>query len=184
MTGLLAVIAAIVGGVIALLVGTRQKSNAQLTTADGKLLRWPKASLPLFLIYPPHDPELQAAVSAGANLWNLVAGSTLFITTEQPDATVTGGPGMVLVSRLAGAAGHTRLQHGPDGEILTAPVTIDTKVPAELLRRVVAHELGHVLGEDHSVSPRDVMYPRALPGPFEVSAATRIALKSVYGSTV
>jgi predicted Zn-dependent protease len=63
--------------------------------------------------------------------------------------------------------GQTDIEWGGDGYVLSADVTIATfdtegqAMPPEGVRIVALHEVGHVLGLDHSPDPADLMHPVA-----------------------
>ncbi len=72
------------------------------------------------------------------------------------------------------------------GAIISAQVRADTGqlvgMPADAVRRLLVHELGHLLGLEHDDARDSVMYPHVGPaGEYEVSTADRVLLREMYG---
>lgn len=48
------------------------------------------------------------------------------------------------------------------------------------LVRILAHEIGHAFGLDHSTNPTDIMFP-SYDGPLTISTDDRFKFKALYG---
>lgn len=102
------------------------------------------------------DPVLADSFQRMFAIWNAVLDQRFDLTQVDADADVTIRAEDL---RLFGFAGDTSLQ--PIGARLTAIVCIDEAASEGVLDRVVLHEIGHVLGMNHSEDSGAVMYPQA-----------------------
>lgn len=75
------------------------------------------------------------------------------------------------IVQLAPLGPHCGGQEDPVGHI----ITIDDELPPELLDRVVAHELGHVLGAGHVPDANAIMYEDATAPTLDVLARAALA---------
>jgi hypothetical protein len=145
------------------LSGSALASDTGLSGDEGH----PRDRFPLAVHAAPlADARLDATVRSTVHDWNAVAREVLgleaFRWVEQPgDAQVT----LAVEPRTSGKLmGETRLDTGAGG-VIRPPIRIVVfepaargQTPAEtLLYQIVAHELGHALGLEHTRDPRSLM---------------------------
>jgi hypothetical protein len=142
---------------------------------SGKTTRLDPTSLPL-TINPGSSYHVQT-VQKAVDIWNSAGMGTLFAVTNGPaDITVdwTG-------SRVsAGARAETRMQ---TSSTMVVPSGISVKSQNRgryELARVMTHELGHVLGLDHSTSRGDIMYRAETQGDLALSQRDVQMLRWLY----
>lgn len=124
-------------------------------------VRWEAEDLPLMIWVDEDCANWEAAIRFGSNSWNGGSAQPLFLSVDVIDTSGLrfGGSGIVLVRHLYGDGNpRTRLLY-EDGRLIGATVELPDGFTPVWQFRIAAHELGHVLGIDHSSDPNDVMYP-------------------------
>lgn len=147
---------------------------AKPTVVGQPLWRWAKVQFPLDVILDAEMMGKEAEVQAALDWWNEKLGFIVFNPVNK-----LSGHGLVVVGPLIEPPGPMgqrnvgKTSRADKGTI--AVVSIDkeykTNVP-----RVYAHEFGHVLGLNHSLVVRSVMYPTVEEGDFELLPKQRAAL--------
>ncbi len=155
---------------------------------------WPASAFPLKFAVDSRlansIPSARQLIEGAAAEWNGV-----------PDATVTFAPITVESGLRAGAdyrntitiaddlfanqkcLAFTTPLHDDSGRLLDTDILIDASVPTSKynLQQLVAHELGHALGLDHSAVLSATMYPWIPPNATtSLDSDDRIAIASIY----
>jgi predicted Zn-dependent protease len=187
----------------------RDVYDYRLLTPEPRVLRWPSGSTVRVYVEPAAEPArtaaLQAALQSAIPAWNAAAlyGEVrLEETTDVANADVVmlysgtlapvdvsacspGGGQAYTTFCLSDDANHLKvfpLRNSPTAGNVKFLLTVRTTtvLNAEEVRRLVAHELGHVLGiGQHSPTPTDLMYAGVLTRA-EPNAADRRTLQVLY----
>lgn len=136
---------------------------------------WAQTSIPVVgrLADESWRTEFDFAVSFWGDLivetdGNLLGPSTCFVVSEGSFSQEKGGHALPLYSTKT-------------CEIVWADVTVNGFAPTLLRKRIMAHELGHVLGLAHDSRTESVMFKKARDGPFDISRHHRVYLENRYG---
>ena len=183
----------------------------RLLTPAPRVLRWPLGTTVRVYVAPgvdaAHTNALEAALENGVNVWNASAlyREVRFERTgdlQQADAVLifsnmlqpvdvsncSPGGGLAYTTFCLDSQDNTRLavfpiRNGGGGKVKFLVTVRDQAVlDGESVRRLVAHELGHVLGiAQHSQRPTDLLYAGTLTRA-EPSPADRATLQVLYHS--
>jgi len=150
----------------------------------GRDVGWSKHALPLWITIHPDLEPWRPLIEEEADAWNKRIGVTIFrIATKS--LTVNDAGSVIPFRPVWDQSPHTRLFFGKKAQILAGPVYLPhiERIRNYYVRqRVIAHELGHVLGLNHDTeNPSSLMYPVALPIDWEVTKHDLLILKKKYG---
>lgn len=177
---------ALVGVIYAIIV---RPGDLSFMERDGYQLKWDRGDLPVSCIHLEEVPEdyLRAYNSARTELREklgseIVAPCVLWRLQEPPKRAPDGSILLHLRDGEGDAHGAaTRHRYDKrDGRILSADVAVDRGFSGEVLRKVVLHELGHVLGLEHDRERSSIMYPTGIDRPNKLSSRDVKSLKAAY----
>ena len=180
----------------------------RLSTPALQVLRWPVGSTVRVLVAADADPartaQLETSLAHAMDAWNAaalygevqlqqtsdlaLADAVVLFSSTAPPVDMTGcprGAGLAVTTFCLNAQDPTRLAVFPPvgggaGRAKFVVTVANAVIDAELLRRLVAHELGHVLGiAQHSPRPSDLMFFSTLTTAFP-SVSDRAVLQLLY----
>lgn len=136
---------------------------------EGKEVRW--NTLPIVLVVSPDTPDVyKNAVHIAATMWNLAVNYNVFMVyTEIKTEYVSDMPNVVEViyfkdswegrkDKYANAKMWFSIYGIKDAEVSINNLMMGT-LSEKQIAAVMFHELGHVLGIDHSEDTSSIMYP-------------------------
>lgn len=163
----------------------------ELLATDSMLRRWPNGpAAPLRVWVQPASSirgwraDQPSAVREAFRDWERELPIRFAFTDDSAAADVH----VTWVARLAGAQqiGNSSRSYDERGRILRANITLtvlgrdDRPLPARTARIAALHEVGHVLGLEHSPDPRDVMVARYDGQAAGISAADIATARLLY----
>jgi len=160
-----------------------QQNSDELIQFRGRGVAWSRYSLPLWIVIHPDLEPWRHIIKQEANAWNARLGFPIFRLGSELPAEHNQGS-VVPFRPIWDQNPHTRLYFGAQSNILASPVYLPhlRHLDPAIHSRVVAHELGHVLGLTHDADdPISLMYPQALPLDWAVQSDDVQALRDKYG---
>jgi hypothetical protein len=150
-------------------------------------LHWAPEHIPLKVFLSTNLSEWDKEVQEACEWWNKQTKTNLFIYRGMiPELWLPKRPGFITITSRGNTkgGGHTRLRYNKEsGEIGYAPVYLDNETIQIIRKRVVAHELGHVLGLAHDENlSESVMVKKAYIGDFIVTKADIELLQQTYNN--
>ena len=158
--------------------GAGRPQGYDYIAVGGKTMRLDPSSLPLTI--NPGEGRYTQSVQKAVQIWNSAGLGTLFAVTHGPaDITVDWSGSAV----FPGARAETRMR---TSRSMVVPSGISVKTGGRShyqLARVMTHELGHVLGLDHSNSSSDIMYRSETNGDLALSSRDLQMVKWLYSQS-
>ncbi len=152
-----------------------QPAGYNAITRGGQLIRLDPQTLPLTI--NPGSQRYAEITHAAVQTWNQAGLGQVFALTNGPaDITVDwAGHGV-----SPGARAETRMASSHHAMVPTGISVRTQGRSAHDLARVMVHELGHVMGLDHSNDPNDIMFRAERPGPLALSSRDRQMITWLY----
>lgn len=162
-----------------------------IVAADSMLRRWSGMGGTPIRVWVPTSSSVRGwsakqpeAVRGAFRAWEREIPIRFAFVDDSTDADVQ----VTWVSRLAGEQqiGNSARSYDADGRIVHAGITLsvlgrdDQLLPARTARIAALHEVGHVLGLEHSPDPRDVMIARYDGQAVGISAADVATARLLY----
>lgn len=158
--------------------GVGKPQGYDFIAVAGKTMRLDPTSLPLTI--NPGSGHYTQSVQKAVQIWNSAGLGTLFALTNGPaDITVDWSGSAV----SPGARAETRMRTSSS---MVVPSGISVKTAGRSpyqLARVMTHELGHVLGLDHSSASGDIMYRSETNGDLALSTRDLQMVKWLYSQS-
>jgi len=175
-----------------------QMEDRGFRAVDGRPTVWTQHALPLNVIVglTVDDDAWTVALDEGARRWNGVAGREILVVHVLPASgalpSVSGSFVTVEMSEDVGddtgepevTNPHTKLFWRDDGTLIAAKILLPSSkiIDDGSMRRVAAHELGHVLGLDHDDQMESVMFWKAFSSAGVISESDAALIASTYGA--
>lgn len=144
------------------------------TPTPGASIQAPGALFCLTINSPAPDGDYLLALLGAVDDWERALSRPLFSWTEGSPLRLAQFP------RIEGTAAPGNAIGGITFRELGV-IVLSGEVPLALRRAVVAHELGHVLGLEHSTEPHSIMRPVTEAGNHITPTDTRRALEALAG---
>lgn len=170
----------------------------QCSTTETKRdnVRWDKKYMPLRLIMTPGSGDWLSLFEMEGERWNDRTGLSLFQRPEGIEKDITrfscadeGAPPdpVVFVHETIGdgmgnGSAHARLRYDENCKLRCVDLYVPGQVEDQFRKHVVAHELGHSLGLEHTEKENALMYPTLQFGGSELTEAAQKALEQAYGN--
>ena len=158
--------------------GAGKPQGYDYIAVGGKTMRLDPSSLPLTV--NPGGGQHAQSVQKAVQIWNSAGLGTLFAVTNGPADITVDWSGRAV---SPGARAETRMR---TSRSMVVPSGISVKSGGRnhyQLARVMTHELGHVLGLDHSDSSGDIMYRSETNGDLALSARDLQMVRWLYSQS-
>ncbi|MEO8215835.1 MAG: matrixin family metalloprotease [Acidobacteriota bacterium] len=169
------------------------KPDPSATSSTPTSLFWPKASFPIPYRIDPSAatmlPDGQPSIDRAFQKWASVPDSYVRFRADGVSAARAGEDGVNSISvssdlfANSGFIAYTTTWFDNAGTLREADIQIDASAAADMqkLDGLVEHEIGHLLGLDHSGVVSATMYPFVSPnGVADLDMDDRIAIASLY----
>lgn len=155
--------------------GLMRPDGYEAISFNGRPIRLDQSILPLSV--NPGHPDASGIVNEAVRTWNSAGLGQLFeVTNGAADLTIDWSGSKV----SSGARAETRMARSSS---IVVPTDLSVKAngrDAQQLARVLTHELGHVLGLEHSKNRNDVMYHAEQNAPMALTQRDRQMLHWLY----
>lgn len=144
-----------------------------LEDSSGNEIGWQADKFPIKLFVDDRlDMRDATTVASAALFWNRVVGRKLFSLyfwdLSTPAPSMCGWASVEFKSVFGvsppppapGRYGYTSFSLSDGQNLCSVSVFVDNRLPSELTRTVMIHELGHVLGLAHDPDKRSIMYSK------------------------
>lgn len=128
-------------------------------------LVWPKDQMPLRYYSYNLTDVMHQSLEAAVNMWNSEIKTLLFVKAiNKSDANLIITTGVVEAKDQGAWTAH----FGRDNKLTHAQVTITDIDYPNRMYKIIAHELGHVLGLAHDEARTSLMYPSMGPTTYQL----------------
>lgn len=153
-----------------------------LIQKNGQDVAWSKGSLPLWVEISHDVAPWRELIESEIELWNRQLGfPALRVLTKPLTSFDRGSVVQIHLTAEPGKNPHTKLWYTDKGEMLLGMIFLSPVNNEFIQRRVIAHELGHLLGLDHDPDlPGSLMYPSAKQDWWSVTPNDLLILRNKY----
>lgn len=163
-------------GALTIVILATQRDNG-LIEEGGCPVAWKRGNIPIFIALDPTAADWEKPLKEALEFWS-DARPGLFLYGGVMDQTETSGSIVGVVATSGAPNSLTRL--GVNNCVINGGV-VEVRMEEKNQRRVITHELGHVLGLAHDDQKASVMYPASVPGEFHVTKKDLALLQATYG---